>query len=125
MSWQLTARLVDGGVGGPAVPCGFVATIPHSGARTPGARAPPRRAHRTVILPEWQGLGIGSRLSDAAAEWARRDGADYYGQTVHPSFGGYRDRSPLWLPNDYNHTRPELRIEGWRARTAKHASPNP
>ena len=98
------------------VPCGFVATILHSGKRSEGARAPSRRAHRTVVLAEWQGLGIGSRLSDAAAEWHHREGADYYGQTVHPSFGGYRDRSPLWQPTEYNGTRPELRIEGWRAR---------
>ena len=28
----------------------------------------PRRAHRTVVLPQWQGMGIGSRLSDAVAE---------------------------------------------------------
>ena len=63
-----------------------------------------------------QGLGIGGRLSDAVAEWWRRRGADYYGQTVHPSFGSYRDRSMLWEATEYNHTRPELRIEGWRAR---------
>ena len=98
------------------MPCGFVATILHSGKRPEGARAPSRRAHRTVVLAEWQGLGVGSRLSDAAAEWHHREGADYYGQTVHPSFGGYRDRSPLWQPTEYNGTRPELRIEGWRAR---------
>ena len=22
----------------------------------------------------------------------------------------------MWVPNKYNHTRPELRLEGWRAR---------
>ena len=98
------------------MPCGFVATILHSGKRPEGARAPSRRAHRTVVLAEWQGLGVGSRLSDAAAEWHHREGAEYFGQTVHPSFGGYRDRSPLWQPTEYNGTRPELRIEGWRAR---------
>ena len=78
--------------------------------------APARRAHRTVVLHEWQGVGIGSRLSDAVAELHRRSGADYYGQTVHPTFGGYRDRSPLWRATEFNHQRPELRIEGWRAR---------
>ena len=47
------------------IPVGFVATIPHSGRRSEWARAPAQRAHRTVVLPEWQGLGIGARLSDA------------------------------------------------------------
>ena len=102
--------------GPPWLPCGFVATTPHNARRAEGARAPPRRAHRTVVLPEWQGLGIGSRLSDAVAEWQRRDGSDYFGQTVHPSFGGYRDASPLWRATEHNHTRPALRIDGWRMR---------
>ena len=105
-----------GEAAGPRLPVGFVATIPHSGKRSEGAVAPARRAHRTVVLPEWQGVGIGSRLSDAVAELHRRSGADYYGQTVHPTFGGYRDRSSLWRPTEFNHQRPELRIEGWRAR---------
>jgi len=100
------------------IPVGFVATIPHSGKRSDSAAAAPRRAHRTVILPEWQGMGIGSRLSDAVAEWHRRRGADYFGQTVHPSFGRYRDASPFWKPTDFNHTRPELRLRGWRHRLA-------
>ena len=38
----------------------------------------------------------GSRLSDAAAALHHREGSDYYGQTVHPRFGAYRDSSPLW-----------------------------
>ena len=106
----------EGHGGPPWLPCGFVATTPHNARRAEGARAPPRRAHRTVVLPEWQGLGVGSRLSDAVAEWHRRDGSDYFGQTVHPSFGGYRDASPLWRATEHNHTRPALRIDGWRMR---------
>ena len=92
-----------------SVPAGFAATIPHSGKRSEGATAPPQRAHRTVVLPEWQGFGIGSRLSDAVAEWHLRRGSDYFGQTVHPRFGGYRDASPLWEPTQANHTTPQLR----------------
>jgi GNAT superfamily N-acetyltransferase len=91
------------------VPAAFIATIPHSGKKSATATKPPQRAHRTVVLPEWQGIGIGSRLSDAAAEWHTRQGSDYYGQTVHPRFGSYRDGSPLWRPTDTNHTTPELR----------------
>ena len=113
---RLGATLGPASAGAASVPVGFVATIPHSGRRSAAARAAPHRAHRTVVLPEWQGFGIGSRLSDAAAEWHSSRGSDYYGQTVHPRFGGYRDASPLWEPTEYNHTAPQLRITGWRAR---------
>ena len=82
--------------------------------------APPRRAHRTVVLPEWQGLGIGSRLSDAAAEWHARRGSDYYGQTAHPRFGAYRDGSSLWEPTEANHTAPLLRWLPRRLTGASH-----
>jgi GNAT superfamily N-acetyltransferase len=106
----LEASISNGPKGGVSlVPAGFVATIPHSGKRTEHASAPPQRAHRTVVLPEFQGLGIGSRLSDAAAEWHHLNGSDYYGQTAHPRFGAYRDLSPLWEPLEANHTAPQLR----------------
>ena len=49
-------------------------------------------------------------MVDRPAEPAHaRRGADFYGQTVHPRFGAYRDASPLWRPTEANHTAPELR----------------
>ena len=56
-------------------PVGMVATIRHNGPREGVAGAMPHRAHRTVVLPQWQGFGIGSRLSDAVAELHRREGS--------------------------------------------------
>ena len=82
------------------------AAAPPSEPADPAAVGGPRlarRAHRTVVLPGWQGVGVGSRLSDAAAEWHRLEGCDYTGQTVHPRFGRYRDDSPLWHPTIWNH----------------------
>ena len=38
------------------------------------------------------------------------------GRTVHPRFGEYRDRSPLWAATRWNHTTQEMRIETWRQR---------
>mmetsp|Transcript_11499 Transcript_11499/g.21328 ORF Transcript_11499/g.21328 Transcript_11499/m.21328 type:complete len:834 (+) Transcript_11499:113-2614(+) len=75
------------------------------------------RAHRTVVLPSWQGLGLGSRLSDACAE-AHRLGCctAYLAQTVHPRFGQYRDHSPLWRATKWNHTVQEFKIESWTQR---------
>ena len=64
-------------------PVGFVATILHA-AKGPTAAQAPRRAHRTVVLPEWQGLGLGSLISDAVAAFHFKQGREYFGQTVHP-----------------------------------------
>jgi len=98
--------------GGPA---GFVATIRQMGKAKEGGLGP-RRAHRTVVLPEWQGLGVGSRLSDAVAELYFREGREYYGQTVHPRLGAYRDESPRWEATKYNHTTSLYKIENWKQR---------
>lgn len=122
---------VFGGAAGSAV--GFVATIPQSGGGVSDTAPPgnseesntawqqqrsPRpgggwRAHRTVVLPAWQGLGIGGRLSDAAAALHQWAGCDYYGQTVHPRFGAYRDSSPLWRGTLWNHSMQRFKIESW------------
>jgi len=54
------------------------------------------REHRTVVLPDYQGLGIGPRISDAVAQIHINEGKRYFSRTAHPRFGGYRDESPLW-----------------------------
>lgn len=54
------------------------------------------RGHRTVILPDYQGLGLGVRLSDAIGEMFVREGNRYFSKTSHPRMGEYRERSPLW-----------------------------
>lgn len=94
-------------------PVGCVALIRHNGPRGSSGEFP-RRAHRTVVLPSWQGLGIGSRLSDAVGETVRSFGCRYFGQTVHPFFGAFRDRSPLWQPTPWNHQVNHFKIETWR-----------
>eukprot|EP00939_MAST-03C_sp_MAST-3C-sp1_P004592 g4592.t1 len=97
---------------------GFVATVDHFGWKGPCGtpKTPARRAHRTVVLPSFQGLGIGSCLSDACAELHRREGFLYFGQTVHPRFGRYRDRSPLWKATPWNHRTSTHRVETWKQR---------
>ena len=54
------------------------------------------REHRTVVLPDFQGLGIGVRLSDAVAQIQKDRGRRYFSRTMHPRMGQYRNRSPLW-----------------------------
>ena len=54
------------------------------------------REHRTVILPDYQGLGVGPRLSDAIAQLHIDEGKRYYSRTAHPRLGGYRNESKKW-----------------------------
>jgi ABC-type lipoprotein export system ATPase subunit len=60
------------------------------------------RGHRTVILPEFQGMGIGTAFSDAVAEIYVSRGYRYFSKTAHPSFGEHRQKSPLWRATSTN-----------------------
>lgn len=78
---------------------GFAASLafPHATIRNA------YRGHRTVVLPDYQGLGIGMRLSDAIAQLHLDAGKRYFSRTAHPRMGAYRDASPLWKPTSTNH----------------------
>jgi len=60
------------------------------------------REHRTVVLPDFQGMGLAPLLCDSVALHVLETGHDFTSQTVHPFYGGYRDRSPFWraLPSN-------------------------
>lgn len=60
------------------------------------------REHRTVILPDYQGLGIGPRLSDAVASMFVANGCRYFSKTSHPRLGQYRESSPIWRATSKN-----------------------
>jgi ABC-type lipoprotein export system ATPase subunit/GNAT superfamily N-acetyltransferase len=60
------------------------------------------RGHRTVILPEFQGMGIGTAFSDAIAQIYIDRGLRYFSKTAHPSFGEHRERSSLWRATSTN-----------------------
>lgn len=82
------------------------------------------REHRTVVLPDYQGLGIGPRLSDVVASMFIEDGCRYFSKTAHPRLGAYRDASPLWRPtsknrrsrSDYATTSTPTREDGYKMR---------
>lgn len=56
------------------------------------------RAHRTVVLPDFQGMGIGVRFSDAIAQIHIDQGHRFFSRTAHPRMIYYRESSPLWKP---------------------------
>lgn len=82
-------------------PVGFCAILAFPNANFRNAW----REHRTVILPEFQGLGIGSAISDCIAQMVVESGGRFFSKTSHPAFGNHRENSPLWAPTSKNRSR--------------------
>ncbi|CAB4162355.1 ABC_ATPase domain containing protein [uncultured Caudovirales phage] len=55
-----------------------------------------KREHRTVVLPDYQGVGIGNTLSEFIAEYALSRGFRFMSTTSHPAMIAHRRKSPLW-----------------------------
>jgi len=55
------------------------------------------REHRTVILPEYQGMGIGTKLSELMGEILLKDGCRFFSKTAHIRVGNHRESSKLWI----------------------------
>lgn len=71
-------------------PVAFSAWIHHL------ARGKIKREHRTVTLPDYQGVGIGMALSDFCASLWRGLGFRATSTTTHPAFVAARLRSAKW-----------------------------
>ena len=61
------------------------------------------REHRVVVLPDFQGMGIGNKLSEAMGEIYTSKGYRYFAKTSNPRMGVHRDNSPLWRGTVNNH----------------------
>jgi GNAT superfamily N-acetyltransferase len=73
---------------------GFCATIPFPSGSFKNAW----RGHRTVVLPDFQGLGLGVRISDAIGEIYLAHGRRYFSKTASYRLGEYRNNSEKWRP---------------------------
>jgi hypothetical protein len=72
-------------------PVAFSAWLPHVGQGPPA-----RREHRTVTLPDYQGIGLGNAVSALIASMWRGLGYRATSTTTHPAMMRARCRSPLW-----------------------------
>jgi GNAT superfamily N-acetyltransferase len=72
-------------------PAAFTAVLPF-----PHPTASGWREHRTVCLPDYQGVGIGNAMSEFIAGVYRSLGKPYTSTTSHPAMIHHRARSPLW-----------------------------
>lgn len=60
------------------------------------------RGHRTVVLPEFQGMGIGNAISEWVAGKIVKTGGRYFSKTSHPSMGEHREKSTKWRATSKN-----------------------
>lgn len=61
------------------------------------------RECRTVISPDYQGLGLGTKFSNAVADIHIEQGLRYFSKTSHKMMGEYRQNHPeLWRPTSTN-----------------------
>jgi GNAT superfamily N-acetyltransferase len=60
------------------------------------------REHRLVIMPDYQGHGLGMRISDAVGAIITAAGGRYFSKTAHPRIRDYRDKSALWVGTSKN-----------------------
>jgi hypothetical protein len=62
----------------------------------PHPHRPSWREHRTVCLPDFQGVGIGNAMSEFVASLFVATGKPYLSTTSNPAMIHHRARSPLW-----------------------------
>jgi len=79
---------------------GFIAVLPLPSGTVKNAY----RSHRTVILPDYQGMGLGVKFSNAVAQLYINAGYRYYSRVTHPKLGAHRNKSPLWRATSSNNS---------------------
>ena len=72
-------------------PAAFTAVLHH-----PSRQGGFWREHRTVCLPDFQGVGIGHALSELVAGLFLATGKPYHSTTSHPGMIAHRAASPRW-----------------------------
>ena len=79
-----------GFVGGECVAFTSYLHFPHSKTRNI------KMGHRLVVLPDWQGLGLGGRMDDWLGSYLYERGYRYHNVVAHPAMVAYYNRSPRW-----------------------------
>lgn len=62
--------------------------------------------HRVVILPDYQGMGVGNKFSEYLGELYLSQGYRYFGKTANPRMGQHRERSNKWKATSTNLKKP-------------------
>ena len=80
-------------------PVGFLGMINQPNKGKPTAMA----ISRVVVLPDYQGLGLGVKISEFSSAIFKANGAcNVYIKTVNPALGEYMEKSNVWEATGYN-----------------------
>ena len=60
------------------------------------------RGHRYVVLPDYQGLGIGTALMEFVADEYLKNGNKYYSRATHLKVRNHWNESNKWIPTSHN-----------------------
>lgn len=60
------------------------------------------RGHRLVIHPDFQGMGLSTKLSEYVASLHVCSGKRFFAKTAHPKLGQHRENSAKWKPTSKN-----------------------
>ena len=84
-------------------PVAFVASLAFPSGSFKDKKA--YRESRLVVLPDFQGIGIGNAVSETVAQYFIDRGYRYFSKTANPRCGVHRDNSQLWKPTSHNHSK--------------------
>lgn len=73
-----------------------------------------KRIHRTIIHPDFQGIGVGHRLSCFVCDYHKKQGFRVFSTTTNPAFTANRIKDPRWKLIRQGRTAP---ITGERVKT--------
>lgn len=76
-----------------------------------------KRVHRLVVLPDYQGVGIGTAFIAAVAEIVRAEGFELNLTTTTPALVGALRKSPCWALTRYGRVKGNM--AGFEARYGK------
>jgi hypothetical protein len=60
------------------------------------------RGHRLVVLPDYQGMSIGSSMTECVGEILILEGKRYFCKTANIKLGEFREKSIKWRPTSKN-----------------------
>ena len=64
-----------------------------------------KRVHRLVVLPDYQGIGIGTKFIKGVAEIVNSEGYELNLTTTTPSLVGALKRDPCWILTRFGRTK--------------------
>tara|TARA_R110002020_G_C16190553_1_gene765484 strand:+ start:97 stop:1257 length:1161 start_codon:yes stop_codon:yes gene_type:complete len=80
------------------------------------------RMSRTVVLPDYQGLGVGGSVSEYIAKLYVKDGKRFYAKTSNPALWNKRENSISWRVCDVQNNLDKIKKENERSKQKRKVS---